>query len=87
MRRTYSKKQISLHKEPKMYPFISHSDEELMNIQNTQLTADNIIDKLLRPSNVDKKSAKDEKFRPKFEKKDYETISRENINLKMQLKA
>lgn len=46
-------------------------DEELTSIQNTQLTADNILDKLLHPSGGDKKHLQNMKYRPKFERRDY----------------
>jgi hypothetical protein len=62
-------------------------EQELGAIQSTQLTADNIIDKLLRPNLADKKQTIDQKYRPKFEKRDYETLSKENMGLKVQLKA
>lgn len=51
-------------------------DEELGSIQHAQLTADNILDKLLRPSQTDKKTSQHEKYRPKFEKRDNETLNK-----------
>jgi hypothetical protein len=36
-----------------------------------QLTADNILDKLLHPAATDKKQPQLSKFKPKFEKRDY----------------
>ena len=50
-----------------------------------QLTADNILDKLLHPAALDKKQPENIKYKPKFEKRDYETIVHQNLNLKQQL--
>lgn len=60
-------------------------DEQLSSIQNVQLTADNILDKLLHPTAIDKKQPENMKYKPKFEKRDYETIVHQNLNLKQQL--
>jgi hypothetical protein len=49
------------------------------------LTADNILDKLLHPAAIDNKQPENMKYKPKFEKRDYETIVQQNLNLKQQL--
>jgi len=46
-------------------------DEQLSSIQNVQLTADNILDKLLHSTAIDKKQPENMKYKPKFEKRDY----------------
>ena len=62
-----------------------YRDEQLSSIQNVQLTADNILDKLLHPTAIDKKQHENTKYKPRFEKRDYETIVHQNLNLKQQL--
>lgn len=62
-----------------------YRDEQLSSIQNVQLTADNILDKLLHPTAIDKKQPENTKYKPKFEKRDYETIVHQNLYLKQQL--
>jgi len=49
------------------------SKEELKNIDNMQLTSDNILEKLLHPAaNLDKRQSLEiRKYDPKFEKRDY----------------
>jgi hypothetical protein len=82
-----SKKSLSLHKDATMYNSLSLSKEELRNIDNLQLTSENILEKLLNPANEKKLAIETRKYNPKFEKKDYETLAQENQTLKAELKA
>lgn len=60
----------------------------MRDIENLQLTSENILEKLLNPAASEKKMQQEaRKYDPKFAKKDYETLVEENQALKQQVRA